>query len=101
MPSFLSNPLVDVALGGVTYVSVLAIVLTYLYQKVLKEKTGEIAQKIETLYSDKKTSVLGALETLEEYYSEVKDIAADSKISEDEVESFISLAKELKGKVVK
>ena len=101
MPSFLSNPLVDVALGGVTYVSVLAIGLTYLYQKVLKEKTGELAEKFEALYSDKKASVLGAVETLEESYTELKNILADSKVSEQEIESFMTVAKQLKEKVVK
>lgn len=101
MNSFLYNPVVDVALGGATYISVLAVVLTFVYRKYLKESLGEIAEKVEARYTQGKTTVSEAAETLEESYGQVKEILADEQISQEELDSFVDVVSKIRAKIKK
>jgi DNA-directed RNA polymerase subunit F len=97
MSSIFSNPVVDVALGGATYLSVLAVVLTFLYRKYLKEHVGELAKRVEARYS----TVGEAVEILEESYGQVKEILADEQVSQEELASFVEVISKIRAKIKK
>ena len=99
MSSLFSSPVVDVALGGATYLSVLAVILTFVYRKYLKESLGELAEKVEARYTQGKTTVSEAVETLEESYGQVKEILADEQISQQELDYFVEVVSKIRAKI--
>jgi hypothetical protein len=97
MSSIFSNPVVDVALGGATYLSVLAVVLTFVYRKYLKETFGELAKRVEARYS----TIGEAVEILEESYGQIKEILADEQISQQELDYFVEVVSKIRAKIKK